>query len=111
MSTVVVGVINISFGRDKILVLKDSPYVPSIRSNLISVYRLVDIVYSVYFSYLVAIKLNKYFICFGKLVDGLYIINHISPTQCNICINQSNFWRTWCVLYVYSINQGFDTNC
>ena len=80
MSAIAVGDVSISFGRDKILVLKDSLYVPFIRRNLISVSRSVDNEYSVYFSNLVVIKLNKRFICFGTLVDGLYIVNHISHT-------------------------------
>ena len=74
------GDISISFGRDWILVLIDSLYVPSIRMNLISVYRLVDNRYSVYSSNSVVITLNKRFICSGTLLDGIYIINHISPT-------------------------------
>ena len=80
MSAVVVWDISISFGRDRILVLKDSLYVLSIRKNLISVSKLADNGYSIYFSNSVVIKLNKYFICSDILVVGLYIINHISPT-------------------------------
>ena len=79
MSAVAVGDISISLGGDRILVLKDSLYVLSIRKNLISVSRLVDNGYSVYFSDSVVIKLNKRFICSGTLVDGLYIVHHISP--------------------------------
>ena len=89
MSTVG-GDISISFGRDRILVLKDSLYVPSIRRNLISVSRLVDNGYSIYFSNSIVIKLNKRFICSGTLVDGLYIINHISPTQQLNELNNTN---------------------
>ena len=79
MSAVAIGDISISFGRHRILVLKDSLYVPSIKRNLISVFRLVDNRYSIYFRNLVVIKLNKRFICSGTLMDGLYIVNHISP--------------------------------
>ena len=35
VSAVAVGDVSISFGRDRILILKDSLYVPSIRRNLI----------------------------------------------------------------------------
>ena len=90
VSIVLVGDISISFGRDRILVLKDSLYVPSIRRNLISISRLVDNGYSVYFSNSVVIKLNKYFICSGTLVDGLYVINHISHTQQLNELNNTN---------------------
>ena len=79
VSAVAVGDVSISFGRNSILVLKDSLYIPSIRRNLISVSRLVDNGYSVYFSNSVVIKLNKRFICSGTLVDGLYVVNYISP--------------------------------
>ena len=81
MSTITVGDISISFGRDMILVLKDSFYLPSIRNNLILVSKLIDNGYSIYFSNLVVIKLNKCFICSGTLMNGPYIINYISPTQ------------------------------
>ena len=90
VSTVAVGDISISLGRNKILLLKDSLYIPSIRRNLISVSRLVDNGYSIYFSNSVVIKLNKYFIYSGTLVDGLYIINHISPTQQLNELNNTN---------------------
>ena len=46
ISAVAVGDVNISFGRDRILVLKDSLYIHSIKRNLISVSRLVDNGYS-----------------------------------------------------------------
>ena len=91
VSAVAVGDISISFSRDRILVLKDSLYVPSIRRNLISVSRLVDNGYSVYFSNSVVIKLNKRFICSGTLVDGLYIVNHISPA---LQLNEMNNTNT-----------------
>ena len=91
MSAVAVGDVSISFGRDRILVLKDSLYVPSIRRNLILVSRLVDNGYSVYFSNSVVIKLNKHFICSGTLVDGLYIVNHISPA---LQLNEMNNTNT-----------------
>ena len=90
MSTVIVEDISISFGRDRILVLKDSLYVPSIRRNLISVFRLIVNGYSIYFNNSVVIKLNKYFICSGTLVNGHYIINHISPTQQLNELNNTN---------------------
>ena len=48
---------------------------------MISVPRLVDNGYSIYFSNSVVIKLNKCFIYFGTLIDGIYIINYISPTK------------------------------
>ena len=91
MSIVAVGDVSISFSRDRILILEDSLYVPSFRRNLISVSRLVDNRYSVYFSNSVVIKLNKRFICPGTLVDGLYIVNHISPA---LQLNEMNNTNT-----------------
>ena len=90
MSAVVVGDVSISFDRDMILVLKDSLYVLSIRRNLISVSRLVDNGYFIYFSNSIVIKLNKHYICSGTLVDGLYIVNHISPTLQLNELNKTN---------------------
>ena len=80
VSAVIIKDISISFGRNKIVVLKNSLFVPSIRKNLILVSRLVDNEYSIYFSNLAVIKLNKHFIYSSILVNDLYIINYISTT-------------------------------
>ena len=78
VSAIAITDISISFSRDRILALKDSLYVPFIKKNLILVSILVDNGYSIYFINYVVIQLNKCFIYSGILVDGLYIINHIS---------------------------------
>ena len=57
---------------------------------MISVSRLVNNGYFVYFSNSVVIKLNKHFIYSGILVDSLYIINYISHTQQLNELNNTN---------------------
>ena len=59
VSAVAVGELQLSFDKDKILVLKDCYYVPSIRRNLISVSCLVHFGYYVHFNDSVVIKYNK----------------------------------------------------
>ena len=80
VAAVAVRDLHLSFGRDRILILRNCLFVPSIRRNLVSVSTWVKNGYSVYFNKRVVIKENKCFICSGQLVDGLYIINHVSPT-------------------------------
>ena len=80
MVAVSVGDYDLSFGRDRYLLLKDCLYLPSNRRNLISVSSLVKDGYSVLFNDYVIIKLNKRFIYFGTLMDNLYIINLVSPS-------------------------------
>ena len=92
MATVAVGDLHLSFGRDKILILRNCLFVPSIRRNLVSISSLVKNGYSVYFNKRVVIKENKRLICSGQLVDDLYIINHVSPTlQLNELNNTNSF--------------------
>ena len=81
VALVVVGDVHLSFNNDRSLLLKDCLYAPSIRRNLISVSCLAFYGYSVSFNKLVVIKKNKSFICSGTLVDNIYIVNPISPTQ------------------------------
>ena len=59
VAAVAVGDLHLSFGRDRILVLKNCLFVPSIRRNLVSVSSLVKNGYSVYFGNKVVIKENK----------------------------------------------------
>ena len=65
---VAVGVVILVFLSNKILVLTDVLYVPSIRRNLISVYSLVNNGYSFHFGTEVSIKRNGSFICSGTPV-------------------------------------------
>ena len=66
---VVVGDLHLSFGRDRILILRNCHFVPSIRRNLVSVSvsvsSLVKNGYLVYFNKRVVIKENKCLICSG----------------------------------------------
>ena len=80
VAAVAVGDLHLSFGRDRILILRNYLFVPSIKRNLVTVSSLVKNGYTVYFNKRVVIKENKRFICSGQLVDNLHIINPVSPT-------------------------------
>ena len=75
VAAVSIGVVELVFSSNKILILNDYLFVPSYRRNSISISVLFKQGYSILFSENVYIKLNESFICSGKLVDGLYLIN------------------------------------
>ena len=70
---VTVGVFNLCFDF-KVLILEDCLYVPNVRRNLISATYLGKYGYCVILKDNVVIKKSKMFICFGNIVDGLYIL-------------------------------------
>ena len=70
---VAVGVFNLCF-EARVLMLEDCLYVPNFRRNLISATYLGKHGYFVILKYNVVIKKGKMFICFGNIVDGLYIL-------------------------------------
>nr|XP_009776308.1 PREDICTED: uncharacterized protein LOC104226118 [Nicotiana sylvestris] len=73
------GDIRVSFSNDRVLVLKDVLYVPSIRRNLILVSKIMDAGYNAYFGNNSAIiKFNKCFIYTAARVHDLFILD-ISP--------------------------------
>ncbi|MBM0273880.1 hypothetical protein JNZ24_10670, partial [Streptococcus suis] len=74
VSAVAVGVIRLVFPNNKILVLNNALYVPSIRRNLISVPSLALQGYTCTFGQNVVIKTNGNFICSGNLSNGLYLV-------------------------------------
>ena len=65
VTTVAVGDLHLSFGRDGILILRDCLFVPSIIRNLVLVSSLDKNVYLVCFNKRVVIKENKRFTCSG----------------------------------------------
>ena len=71
---VVVGVFNLCF-NSKVLILKNCLYVPNIHRNLISATSLGKHGYYIILKHNVVIKNDKVFICFGNIVDGLYILS------------------------------------
>ena len=73
----VVRVVRLSF-VDRSLVLDDCLYVSEILRNLISVSSLINKGYSVHFSSNIFIKKHGLFICSGTLVDGLYLVTHVT---------------------------------
>ena len=79
VAVVAVGVIHLSFGSDRILVLNNCLYVPSFRRNLISVSKLAMDGYNVFLDRNVSIMMNKRVICSGTLQDNLYIIYPSQP--------------------------------
>ena len=66
-----IGGVELFFLSNKILILCDYLFVPSIRRNLISISTLFKKGYSILFN-IFFIKLNRFFRCSDKLVDGLY---------------------------------------
>ena len=70
---VAVGVFNLCF-NSRVLILKDCLYVPNVRRNLISATYLGKHRYCVILKDNVVIKKDEVFICYGNIVDGLYIL-------------------------------------
>ena len=88
----VVGEMSLHFGGHKVLVLKDCLYVPNIRQNLISISCLACNGYSASFNKnSVSILNGEDKICYGMLIDNLYLIEPNTP----LCINshESNHKR------------------
>ena len=86
------GEVSLHFGGHKVLVLKDCLYVPNIRRNLISVSCLACNGYSASFNKnSVSILNGEDKICFGMLIDNLYLIE----PNTTLCINshESNHKR------------------
>ena len=79
-----VGVVTLHFSEDKVLVLEDCLYVPSIRRNLISISSLAyNGFLTIFNKNYVSIKYDIDEICCGMLVDNLYILEPISHLQVN----------------------------
>jgi len=76
-SAVAVGVVRLIFENNKILVLNNALYVPTIRRNLIFVPSLALLGYTCVFGQNVVIKINGTFICSSNLSNGLYLVNPI----------------------------------
>ncbi|KAG8381639.1 hypothetical protein BUALT_Bualt06G0142500 [Buddleja alternifolia] len=70
---VAIGLVSLYF-ENRVLLLKDCLYVPSIRRNLISVSCLIDDGLTVVFEQSLSIKHNKSFICKGTRKDGLFLL-------------------------------------
>ena len=70
---VAIGVVNLCF-ESRVLILEDCLYVPNVHRNLISATYLGIHGYCVILKENVVIKNDKVFICFGNIVDGLYIL-------------------------------------
>ena len=70
---VAIGVFNLCFGS-RVLILEDCLYVPNVCRNLISIGYLGRQGYDVILKDNVVIKKDKVFICFGNIVDDLYIL-------------------------------------
>jgi len=74
VSAVAVGVVRLCFQNNKVLILNNALYVPTIRRNLISVPSLALLGYTCVFGQNVVIKINGSFICSGNLFNGLYFV-------------------------------------
>ena len=70
---IAIGVFNLCFDS-RVLILEDCLYVPIVHRNLISATYLGKHGYCVILKDNVVIKKDKVFICFGNIVDGLYIL-------------------------------------
>ena len=70
---VAVGVFNLC-SESRVLILEDCLYVSNVRKNLISATYLGKHGYCVILKDNVVIKKGKVFICYGNIVDGLYIL-------------------------------------
>ena len=66
--------VDLYFSSNKILVLNDCLFVTNIRKKLISVSSLFKYGYCILFNNEISIELNGSFICWGKLVDSIYLI-------------------------------------
>ena len=71
---VFIGVVQLFFSLNKILILYDYLFAPSIRKKLILNFSLFKQGYFILFNKNISIKLNRSFICSGKLIDSLYLI-------------------------------------
>ena len=92
MTAKAVGVVSLHFGGHKLLILKDSLYVPNIRRILILVSCLACNEFSALFNKkFVSIKYGVDEICSGMLTNNLYLIEPNTP----LCINslESNHKR------------------
>ena len=82
------------------MILHDCLYVPKVRRNLISIPRLYSNGYSTLFNKTpIFIKWNDDVICYGSLVDNLYLLNPILPcklTLTNLIIREN---------YIFLVNQ------
>ena len=79
MAAVAVGVVTLHFEGDKILVLSDCLYVPSVMRNLVSVSCLSCNEYSSVFNKdSIFVKYNDDIICRGMLLDNLCLLEPIS---------------------------------
>ena len=67
------GVFNLCF-ESRVLILEDCLYVSNVRKNLVSATYLGKHGYCVILKDNVVIKKGKVFICYGNIVDGLYIL-------------------------------------
>ena len=84
VTVVTVGVVSLHFAGDKVLVLQDYLYVPSVRRNLISVSCLVCNGFSAIFNKnSISIKFDVDMICRGMLVDNLSMLELITSMQIN----------------------------
>ena len=72
---VAVGVVRLVFQNNKVLVLNNALYIPTIRRNLISVPSLSMLGYTCSFGKNVVIKINGSFIYSGNLSNGLYFVH------------------------------------
>ena len=70
---VAIGVCDLCF-ESRVLILEDCLYVPNVCRNLISIGYLGRQGYDVILKDNVVIKKDKVFICFGNIVDDLYIL-------------------------------------
>ena len=75
VSAVVVGVVRLVFQNNKVSVLNNALYVPTIRRNLISVPSLSLLGYTCIFRQNVVIKINGSFIYSGNLSNDLYFVH------------------------------------
>lgn len=70
------GNISISFGSDRVLILKDALYAVAVRRKLILVSKVMRYSYDANFpNNDCVISYNKHFISTGTLIDDLFIIN------------------------------------
>ncbi|GFQ00030.1 retrovirus-related pol polyprotein from transposon tnt 1-94 [Phtheirospermum japonicum] len=89
VAAVAVGDVILPFSSDRTLVLRDCPYVPGFRQNLISVSKLFMDGYSVSFDDKVVVFSGKRFICSGTLNGKLYILKPTFNTSPKKFLNTS----------------------
>ena len=84
VAAVVVGVVSLYFPGGKILVLEGCLYVPNARRNLISVSCIAcNGFLAIFNKNFISIKYDVDEICYGMLVDNLYLLEPITPLQIN----------------------------